>query len=208
MIDAELISRWAEDAAAEPEHIRAARTAALEHGVDSISAATGSYLASVVAMTRAQAIVEIGTGLGVSGMWLLTGSDECSITSIDRDVDHQQTARDLMADAGITMSRVRTISGDAHEVLPRMNDGSYDLVVIDADAAHVIDYAKHALRLVRQGGVVIVAHASHGGSVANPAKRDEATSALRTLIGDYVVDDTVHASVLPVGDGVVTLVKN
>ncbi|PTW91346.1 putative O-methyltransferase YrrM [Microbacteriaceae bacterium MWH-Ta3] len=208
MIDAELVSKWAEDYAPEPEHIRAARSVALDHGVISVSPATGSYLASVVAMTRAQAIVEIGTGLGVSGMWLLHGTADASITTIDTDVDHQQTARDLMLEAGIASSRVRTISGDAFDVLPRMNDGSYDLVVVDADPAHVVELTKHALRLVRQGGVVVVPHASHGGSVANPAKRDAVTSALRTVLGDYAVDDSVTASVMPVGDGVLTLVKN
>ena len=208
MFDADLISTWTEGYVTEPEAIRATRHASMEHGVEPITPAVGSYLASLVAITGAQSIVEIGTGLGVASQWLISGNSDANLTTIERDVDHLQTAKDLMVAAGIPTSRVRLISGDAADILPRMNEGTYDLVLVNAVGKGVLDFVRHALRLTRPGGLVVLAHALGGGHVANPAKRDAVTTELRTILGDYAVDEHVRATLVPVGDGVLTLVKN
>ena len=52
-----------------------ARAISLEHGVNVISPAVGAQLALVAAATNATNIIEIGTGLGLSGLWLLAGAD-------------------------------------------------------------------------------------------------------------------------------------
>jgi predicted O-methyltransferase YrrM len=208
MFDADLISTWTENFVAEPEAIRAARHASMEHGVEPITPAVGSYLASLVAITGAQSIVEIGTGLGVASQWLLHGSSEANLTTIEKDVDHVQTAKDLMLASGIASARVRVISGNASDILPRMNEGTYDVVVINATGKGTLEFVRHALRLTRPGGLVVLTHALGGGLVANPAKRDAATTELRTILGDYAVDEHVRATLVPVGDGVLTLVKS
>jgi predicted O-methyltransferase YrrM len=208
MYDADLISTWTENFVNEPEAIRAARHASMEHGVEPITPAVGSYLASLVAITGAQSIVEIGTGLGVASQWLLHGSSEANLTTIEKDVDHVQTAKDLMLASGIASARVRVISGNASDILPRMNEGTYDVVVINATGKGTLEFVRHALRLTRPGGLVVLTHALGGGLVANPAKRDAATTELRTILGDYAVDEHVRATLVPVGDGVLTLVKS
>lgn len=208
MYDADLISTWTENFVNEPEAIRAARHASMEHGVEPITPAVGSYLASLVAITGAQSIVEIGTGLGVASQWLLHGNSEANLTTIEKDVDHVQTAKDLMIASGIAAARVRVISGNASDILPRMNEGTYDVVVINATGKGTLEFVRHALRLTRPGGLVVLTHALGGGLVANPAKRDAATTELRTILGDYAVDEHVRATLVPVGDGVLTLVKS
>ena len=207
MYDADLISTWTENFVNEPEAIRAARHASMEHGVEPITPAVGSYLASLVAITGAQSIVEIGTGLGVASQWLLHGNNEANLTTIEKDVDHVQTAKDLMIASGIAAARVRVISGNASDILPRMNEGTYDVVVINATGKGTLEFVRHALRLTRPGGLVVLTHALGGGLVANPAKRDAATTELRTILGDYAVDEHVRATLVPVGDGVLTLVN-
>lgn len=207
MLDAAQISAWTENFVTEPPAIRAARHASLEHGVEPITPAMGSFLASLVAYSAAQSIVEIGTGLGVASQWLLLASPETHLTTIEKDVDHQQTAKDLFAAAGIAPSRIRLISGDAIDILPRMNEGTYDLIVVNAADTGTLDLTRHALHLARTGGTVAVLHALVGGHVAQPTKRDAVTVEMRTLLGDYAVDDNVRATMVPVGDGILTLVK-
>jgi Predicted O-methyltransferase len=73
----------------------------------------------------------------------------------------------------VPANRIRLITGRATEVLPRMNDGAYDLVFVDADEGSVLDYVEHALRIARRGGMVLVAHALWRGRVADP--RDATT---------------------------------
>jgi predicted O-methyltransferase YrrM len=207
MLDAAMVSAWTEKYVTEPDPIRAARRASLEHGVEPITPAMGSFLASLVAFSGAQSIVEIGTGLGVASQWLLLSNPESHLTSIEKDVDHQQSAKDLFSQAGIASSRIRLISGDAADIMPRMNEGTYDLIVINATGKGILELTRSALHLARIGGIVAVIHALGGGLVTQPTKRDAVTTELRTLLGDYAVDENVRATMVPVGDGILTLVK-
>lgn len=207
MIDAGHVMAWTENYVTESPSIRAARTASLEHGVEPISPAMGSFLASLVAYSSAHSIVEIGTGLGVASQWMLLSNPEVHLTTIEKDVDHQQSAKDLFTKAGIASSRVRLISGDALEILPRMNEATYDLVVVNAAGKGTLELTRHALHLVRVGGIVAVTNALSGGAVAQPTKRDAATVEMRTILGDYAVDENVRATMVPVGDGILTLVR-
>ncbi|MEN9911341.1 MAG: hypothetical protein RLZZ441_909 [Actinomycetota bacterium] len=207
MLDALQVAAWTENYVTEPAAIRKARQSSREHGVEPITPAMGSFLASLVSYSNAQSIVEIGTGLGVASQWLLLSSPETHLTTIEKDVDHQQSAKDLFASAGIALSRVRLISGDAVDILPRMNEGTYDLIVVNATGKGTLDLTRRALHLARVGGIVAVTHALGGGLVAQPTKRDAVTSELRTLLGDYAVDENVRATMVPVGDGILTLIK-
>ena len=98
-------------------------------------------------------MVEVGTGAGVSGLWLLRGMrSDGVLTTIDIEAEHQRLARESYNDAGIPPQRARTIAGAALDVLPRLTDGHYDLVFCDGDKAEYAAYLKEALRLLRPGG--------------------------------------------------------
>jgi len=121
-------------------------------------------------------------------------------------VDHQQSAKDFFANAGIAPSRVRLISGDAVDILPRMNEGTYDLIVVNATGKGTLDLTRHALHLARVGGIVAVIHALRRAVCrANQTRCCEPS--IRKLLGDYAVDENVRATMVPVGDGILTLVK-
>ena len=199
--------KYVEDLVQERAEMQTARRNSLEAGVEPISPAVGAQLAQLAAASGASQIVEIGTGFGVSALWLLTGAPEASLTSIDLEVEYQQAARDALADAGVAPARARMISGAASAVLPRMNDGSYDLVLVDADPANVIEYVEHGLRIARAGGTVAVARALQHGRVADPAKRDDVTSAYRALITEVAASDAVVSALSTAGDGLLLLTK-
>ena len=168
MSSKDLSWRYAEDFVDESPAIAQARAHSLELGVDPVSPAVGAQLAVLAAASTVHSILEIGTGAGVSGLWLLTGAPDAILTSIDIEYDHQQAARTAFADAEVPANRIRLITGSAHEVLPRMNDGAYDLVLVDADAASVLDYVEHGLRIARRGGLVLVARALLEGPRRRP----------------------------------------
>jgi predicted O-methyltransferase YrrM len=98
--------------------------------------------------------VEVGTGLGVSGLWLLAGlREDAVLTTIDRDPDHQAMARQSFAAAGVGPNRTRLITGSARTVLPRLADAAYDLVFVDAPVEGAVPEAH---RLLRPGGLLVV----------------------------------------------------
>lgn len=100
-----------------------------------------------------------------------------------------QVALSNITNAGLA-GKVFIIQGPASENLPELTeDGTYDLAFIDADKQGNLDYFKHAKRLVRPGGVIIVDNVVRNGRVARPEiTNDEAVEGVRRLL-EYVKDD-------------------
>ena len=207
MTDSAATARFVREATIEPDAIARARNHAVELGAHPVSAPIGAQIALLAAASAARAIVEIGTGAGVSGLWLLHGAPKAVLTSIDSEPEHLAAARTAFADAGIPTTRTRLITGRASDVLPRMNEASYDIVLVDADTEHVIEYVEHGLRLVRPGGLVLIPRVLAGGKVADPVQRDAATSAYRSLISETAESAAVLASLTSTGEGLLALVS-
>src|SRR5687768_8712016 len=197
--------RFAAEATIEPDHIARARAHALELGAAPISPPVGAQCALIAAASQALNIVEIGTGAGVSGLWLLRGSPRATLTTIDKEPEHLGAARQAFADARIPAARARFITGRAAEVLPRMNEASYDIVLVDADPEGVIEYVEHGLPLVRPGGMVLVPRVLAGGAVADPVRRDAVTTSYRSLIQETQASSAVLGALSITGEGLLQL---
>jgi predicted O-methyltransferase YrrM len=192
----------------EDEIITRARTRAAEVGVVPVGVGVGMTLRFVAAALRAQKVVEIGTGTGVSGLWMLRGmAPDGVLTTIDRETEHQRLAREAFTEEQIPHTRLRLIPGRALDVLPRLVDGDYDLVHCDGDKQEYAEYFEHALRLLRSGGVVAFDNALWHDKVADPAQRDAETVAIRELGRTIRQDERVVPVLLPVGDGLLAAVK-
>jgi predicted O-methyltransferase YrrM len=204
MSEHDAIARFARETVAEPEHIARARLHALELGAAPISAGVGAQCAVIAAATDARSIIEIGTGAGVSGLWLLRGAPKAVLTTIDHEPEHLAAARHAFTQSRVPSSRVRLITGRAADVLPRMNEASYDIVLLDADPENVIDYVEHGLRLARAGGTVLVPRVLNG-RVADPVQRDAVTVAYRTLLQETQASPAVIPALSTIGEGLLQL---
>jgi predicted O-methyltransferase YrrM len=199
---------YAESFIPEDPVITAARERAAELGCVPIGNGGGAVLRLLAIATAARAVVEVGTGAGVSGLWLLAGMrPEGVLTTVDIESENQRAAREAFAEAGIAPGRYRTINGSAAEVLPRLRDGAYDLVFVDADKTGYPVYYQQALRLLRPGGVVAFDNMLWHDRVADISARDTETAALRELGKTVRDDDRMVAALLPVGDGLLAGAK-
>ena len=188
--------------------LTARRNAAEVGGADPVGPVTGAALRFVAAAIGARSVVEIGTGCGASGLWLLRGMRPGAVlTSVDVEPEHQRLARGVFVDAGFPSGRYRLISGRALEVLPRLADGAYDLVFCDADPHEYPEYLVAALRLLRPGGVVLFDNTLARGRVADPGSTDPEVVAVRDLCDQVRTDDRLVPLLLPVGDGLLAAVK-
>ncbi|CAN5393992.1 O-methyltransferase [soil metagenome] len=199
---------YVENFIAEDEVTAAARARGDELGCVPISPAGGAALRMLATVSQAKAVVELGTGAGVSGLWLLGGMRADGVlTTVDTEPEHQRAARQAYVEAGIASGRYRLINGSASEVLPRLTDGGYDLVFVDADKTGYSDYLDQAIRLLRTGGVVAFDNALWHDRVADPGRRDAETIALRELGKAVRDDDRLVSALLPVGDGLLVAAK-
>lgn len=184
-----------------------ARRVSLEMGIEPVSRGVSAQLSALAVLTNAHAICEIGTGAGVSGLSLLRHRPDAILTSIEIEPEHLKEARAMFTEAGIPASRARLVEGDARHVMPRLNLAAYDLVLLDADQAQLLEYFEHALGIVRPGGAIVVPSALSHGRVPDPAARDASTQALRDLLSVVAESNAVTSALSPVGDGLLTVVR-
>jgi predicted O-methyltransferase YrrM len=202
------LGEYVDGYAVEDEVTSAARARGTELGCVPIGVAGGAALRFLAASLQARAVVEIGTGAGVSGLWLLGGmARDGVLTSIDVEPEHQRVARRAFSDARISPGRTRLIMGQALDVLPRLTDGGYDLVFVDAAKQEYPRYLEHGVRMLRPGGVIAFDNVFWKGKVADPADRAAETVAIRETNKAVREDDRLVSIMLPVGDGLLVAAK-
>lgn len=193
----------------EDPHQTAAREKGVELGVVDATPGSGAFLRYVASLISAQSVVEVGTGSGVGTLWLLKGlMNSGVITTIDPEVQHIQIAKQVLADADIAPNRYRLITSDYLEVMRKLADRAYDLVVFRGEPEDVLDVIDEAHRILRVGGILAIDHFFGGGKVPDPAQRDPKTVALRDA-GKFLKSQSEvwSISLNPVGDAVLLATK-
>ncbi|MGC3995978.1 MAG: class I SAM-dependent methyltransferase [Propionicimonas sp.] len=200
---------YAEAFVAEPDGAASARQRGEDLGVESVSTGVAATLTVLARMLNARAVAEIGTGTGVSALALLAGmAADGVLTSIDAEAEHQLAAREVLTGVGIATRRVRLIAGQALNVLPKLTDGAYDLVLVDGDPLEYVEYVAQAERLLRPGGVVVLHHAVWQGLVADERVDDDEPLIIREALASVLENEAFTPALLPVGDGLLVAVRN
>jgi len=206
---AERILLHAEGSISEDVIVASARERAVDAGAGAVTPAVGALLSLLARLSGGRAIVEVGTGTGVSGLWLLSGMrDDGVLTTIDIEPEHQRLAKQAFTEAGIGASRTRLIAGRAQEVLTRLADESYDLVLIDASPSDQPHFVVEGVRLLRHGGVIVVHHAALDGRAGDPAANDAEVTAVREAARLIAEDEQLTPVLVPLGDGVLVAVRD
>ena len=199
---------FAEDFVDESDQAAEARQKARELGVAPIGRGSATALTFLAAAVQAKAVVEVGTGSGVSGLALFAGMQPDGVlTSVDIEAENQQAARTAFVAVGIPTQRFRLIAGPALSVLPRLSDGGYDMVFIDADKAEYAEYVEQGLRLLRRGGILAVDNALWHDRTADGSNIDSETEAIRNALSAVKDNEDLVPALLPVGDGLLVAVK-
>ena len=189
----------------EDEPLLAARANATNlGGTEPVLPVVGAALRFLACAVGARTVVEIGTGCGSSGIWLLRGMRPGStLTSVDTEPEYHRMARKAFTQAGFAQNQCRLILGRALDVLPRLSDGTYDMVFCDADPRDYPDYLAAALRLLRTGGIVAFNNALLEGTSPDAEDDDLALD----LASQVRADERLVPLLVPLGDGLLAAVK-
>jgi caffeoyl-CoA O-methyltransferase len=152
-------------------------------------------------------IVEIGTAYGFSTLWLALGQPaDGTIVTIDPDRERTDLARQWWRDAGIADARITVVNEKALDAFAASDPalaGPFDLAFIDAIKPEYTAYVDALVPRLVPGALVLADNVLWSGRVsgARPVGDDRNTAALRAFDERLLADPRFHATILPLGDG-------
>ena len=176
---------------------------ALEDKVPIIMDDTLEVVAKILTEIKPNKILEMGTAVGYSAICFSEYLQENGkIDTIERDTERVKEARENIKKAEVE-DKINIYEGDAVEILPTLND-EYDVVFIDAAKGKYPFFLNQALRMIRQGGVIIADNVLYKGYVMsdyNKHKQRTAVRNLREYVAEITNNDKLETKILEVGDG-------
>jgi predicted O-methyltransferase YrrM len=201
------MAAFSESFAREDIFMQQARTNGLEVAAVDPSPAVGGFLKFLVHQIQAKSIVEIGTGSGVSGLWIFQGmAKDAVFTSIDTERELTGNARKIFDEAGIASQRYRLITGNIIDVVHKLADSNYDLLVVRL-SNDLFDVVQESYRLLKPNGTLVLDEVLSGGRVADPTQRDFETISRRDVVRAMKDDARWNSTLLPVGNGLLVSTK-
>ena len=201
------MSAFAETFVQEDYYMQLARKNGEEIGVQDPSPAVGNFLKFVTQLINAKSVIEIGTSSGVGGLWVLQGlASDGVLTTIDAEREHSKIARNIFEEADIAVTKYRIISGNLIDVVGKLADDSYELL-ITRDSMDLFEVVQESHRLLKRGGLLIVDQALSGGKVADTTQRDPESISRRDAIKVIKEDARWSSSVIPIGAGILVANK-
>lgn len=177
--------------ASEDGPVAAARARAAAH-VDLPDPEIGALLRWAAITARARTAVEIGAAGGLTGLWLIPALVERGVlTSIEADPHTHGLATTAYEEAGVE-GRVRSILSDPQQVLPRLSDQGYDLMLLQGSPTTLVASLEHARRLLRPGGWLLARGVLQAGDQAD---------AVALFLDEVARDPALTSTVLPIDGG-------
>lgn len=172
---------------------------------------TGALLHTLARGCRAGRILEIGTCIGYSTLWMATALPAGgALITMEYDPARAARARDHFAAAGCA-DRISVIVGDATRFLHKVA-GPFDLIFQDSDKKLYEPMLDRLVELLRPGGLLVADNILWNGEVipgyvAEKKYSEEDTAAIVSFSKRIADDPRLYTSFLPVGDGVSVSVK-
>ncbi len=183
-----------------------AETQAHPHANMQIAPEQGQFLALLAELIGARRCIEIGTFTGYSALAVARAlPEDGKILCCDISEDYTAVARRYWAEAGVADKidlRIAPAQQTLDTLIAEGQSDAYDFVFIDADKEGYDSYYERALLLLRKGGLIAFDNVLWSGAVADPAKKDADTLALRALNEKLGKDERISVSMVPIGDGV------
>lgn len=167
----------------------------------------GQLLTTLVSISGAKNILEIGTFTGYSAVCLAYGLVSGGhIDTLEINDELEELTRQGWERAGVS-GLITLHIGNALDYL-RTCDKTYDLVYIDANKREYLDYYEAVMPMVRSGGLILADDVLLGGKVYDDQPScDKQTRGLMAFNDAVASDSRVRTVILPVRDGLSIIMK-
>ncbi len=211
VIVSDAVRRYLEQSRTPPDALLVEMEARGEReGIPIVVPETGAVLHVLALACRARRVLEVGTAIGVSTLYLARAvPEDGKVVSFEIDEERQRAAQAYLERGGVA-DRVELRLQDAREGLREL-EGGFDMAFIDGVKAQYGDYLDGVLPLLRGGAVLAVDNVLMGGTVAEGRTdghwSDEQIAAARAFNQRLMEHEALDATITPVGDGVLIAVK-
>lgn len=170
---------------------------------------TVAFLRQAVILSKPSRILEIGTGVGYSGIVMLRAAPTATLYTVEVSEERLITAKQNFAEAGV-LSRTVCYAGDCSEIIPNLV-GTFDFIFLDGPKAQYCEYLPFLSRALSAGGVLFCDNVLYEGMVSGEHEiknhKGGLVKKLDLFLHKLMADKSLCSSVLPVGDGVSLSIK-
>lgn len=164
------------------------------------------FICLLLRLINPKEILEIGTAVGYSAInFALELNENVKIKTIERNEKMYNKAIDNISSVSLS-DKIEVVFADATEYLPNLKEeNKYDVVFIDAAKGQYLKFLENAIRLIKDGGVIIADNVLFKGRVLsdyNEHKHRTAVNRLRDYISIIKEDERLNSTILDIGDGI------
>ena len=185
------------------EELKIVKEKALENHIPIIMDDTLEKIEEILKEEKPKRILEIGTAVGYSATMFAKYTDEdCIIDTIEIDEERAKEAKENIEKIGVA-DRINIMVGNAVDILPTISQ-EYDIVFIDAAKGKYPVFLENAIRLIKNGGLILADNILYKGYVMsdyNKHKQRTAVRHLREYIQEITEDEKLESEILEIGDG-------
>lgn len=185
------------------EELKKVKEKALENHIPILMDDTLEKIEEILQEEKPKRILEIGTAVGYSASMFAKSTDEdCTIDTIEIDEERAKEAEENIKKIGVA-KRINIMVGNAVDILPTLTN-AYDIVFIDAAKGKYPIFLENAIRLIKDGGIILADNILYKGYVMsdyNAHKQRTAVRHLREYIKEITENDKCESEILEIGDG-------
>lgn len=170
-----------------------------------------SLLRVLFALGRPKQILEVGTAIGFSALFMSEyAPEDCHITTIEKYEKRIPLARENFRKAG-KEDQITLLAGDAAEILAELT-GPFDFIFMDAAKGQYIHFLPDVLRLLRKGGILVSDNVLQDGDIIESrfavTRRNRTIHArMREYLYELKHNEALETVILTLGDGTAVSVK-
>ena len=159
------------------------------------------FLHLIIKVSNIKNVLEIGTFTGLSALTIsLALPDDGKLIALDKNEETNKVALSFFKKAKQD-HKIHTIIKPALETLEELKNQKFDMVFIDADKMNYKEYYEKSLKLINQGGLIIIDNVLWHGEVADEKNNDKFTINIREFNKFVSKDKRVEQIIIPLGDG-------
>lgn len=185
------------------------RNYADEHHISVVDPEVGYLLHLLTGLVQPKNVLEIGTAIGCSGIYIARAMREGMLTTIELQEERHTMALEYFKRAGVS-NKIHAVCGDAREIVPKLDD-QYDMIFMDAAKGQYMEFLAVADRILKPGGLLVADNVLINGWVVNlnyPRHRQKTmVYRMKEFLEQFKENPAYQCSVIPLGDGVALIRK-